>query len=219
MMKTVMGVACAMALLFSAQSAIAHEVDKSDWVEKTYDFEGFDEIRLQGVYDVTIEVGPAYSIQISGPAKRMDALNVRLEGDQLLLDHEGRKKRIKKKHGFQAVVTTPSLTRLELQGVGSIVATGVDADRFDVGLEGIGSIDVSGQCDRLTASLEGIGSLEASKLKCKDVKVDVEGMGSAEVYASESVDADIDGMGSIEVDGNPKDVKTSKSFMSSIEIN
>jgi hypothetical protein len=88
-----------------------------------------------------------------------------------------------------------------------------------VELEGVGSIEVSGQCDRLTASLEGIGSLDASDLKCNDVKVDVEGMGSAEVYASESVDAEIDGMGSIEVDGNPKDVKKSKSFMSSIEIN
>jgi hypothetical protein len=219
MMKTVMGAASAMALLFSAQIANAHEVDKSDWVEKSYDLEGFDEIRLQGVYDVTVEVGPAYSIQISGPAKRMDSLNVRVEGDQLLLDHEGRKKKIKKNQGLQAVVTTPVLTSLELQGVGSIVATGVDTDNFDVELEGVGSIEVSGQCDRLTASLEGIGSLDASDLKCNDVKVDVEGMGSAEVYASESVDAEIDGMGSIEVDGNPKDVKKSKSFMSSIEIN
>ena len=219
MMKRILGAASAMALLFTAQSASAHEVDKSDWVEKTFDFEGFDEIRLQGVYDVTIEVGPTYSIQISGPAKRMDSLNVRVVGDQLLLDHEGRKKKVKKKHGFRAVVTTPVLTRLELQGVGSIVATGVDAERFDVGLEGVGSIEVSGQCERLTASLEGIGSLEASELKCKDVKVDVEGMGSAEVYASKSVDAEIDGMGSIEVDGNPKDVKKSKSFMSSIDIN
>ena len=50
------------------------------------------------------------------------------------------------------------------------------------------------------------------------IRDSVEGMGSAEVYASESVDADIEGIGSIEVDGSPATVKKSKSFLSSIEV-
>lgn len=218
MMKTVLGAASAMALLLSAPTVFAHDVDKSDWIEKTYDFKGFDEIRLEGVYDLQIEVGPAHSILVSGPPDRMDKLDVRLVGDQLVLDEDDSRRKIKKNHGFHAVVTTPSLSSLELRGVGSIVATGVDADRFDVEVEGVGSVEVSGQCGKLSASLEGVGSLDASKLKCKDVRVDLEGMGSAEVYASESVDAEIEGMGSIEVDGSPKDVRKSKSFMSSIQV-
>ena len=43
-------------------------------------------------------------------------------------------------------------------------------------------------------------------------------MGSAEVYASDSVDANVDGIGSIDVDGSPKKVSKSKSFMSTVHV-
>ncbi|MEP3654716.1 MAG: head GIN domain-containing protein [Litorimonas sp.] len=219
MMKTVLGAASAMALLLSAQTATAHDVDKSDWETQTYDFTGFDDIRLQGVYDLEIKVGPDYSITVSGPPERMEEADIRVFGDQLILSQEKDRRRFKKNEGLHAVVTLPALVNIDLQGVGSITATGVDSEDFDIDVEGVGSVEISGKCGRLNASLEGVGSLDASGLKCKDVDVSVEGMGSAEVYASSAVDADIEGMGSIKVDGNPKDVKKSKSFMSSIEIN
>lgn len=218
MIKTILGAASAMALLSSAPTALAHEVDKSDWETKTYDYKDFDDIRLQGVYDLEIKVGPDYSISVSGPPERLEKTQIRTFGDQLVLSQKNEKRKIKKNHGLHAVVTLPFLNNIDLQGVGSIIATGVNADDFSIDVEGVGSVEVSGTCGTLRASLEGVGSLDASDLKCKDVIVSVEGMGSAEVYASESVDADIDGMGSIEVDGNPKDVKKSKSFMSSISI-
>jgi hypothetical protein len=63
-----------------------------------------------------------------------------------------------------------------------------------------------------------MGELDARGLKCEDVDIDMSGMGSASVYASESVDADMSGMGSIDVYGSPKDVKKDKSFMSSVTI-
>ncbi len=218
MMKTILGAAGATALLLSAPIAIAHDVDKSDWETKTYDYQGFDDIRLQGVYDLEIKVGPDYSITVSGPPERLAKSEIRKFGDQLILSQKNEKRKIKKNQGLHAVVTLPSLNNIDLEGVGAIVATGVNSGDFSVDVEGVGSVEVSGTCGNLRASLEGVGSLDASKLKCENVIVSVEGMGSAEVYASESVDADIDGMGSIEVDGDPKDVKKSKSFMSSISI-
>lgn len=218
MMKTVLGAASAMALLLSAQTATAHDVDKSDWETQTYDFTGFDDIRLQGVYDLEIKVGSEYSITVSGPPERMEEADIRVSGDQLILSQDKDRRRFKKNQGLHAVVTLPSLVNIDLQGVGAITATGVDSEDFDIDVEGVGSVEISGKCGRLNASLEGVGSLDASDLKCDDVDVSVEGMGSAEVYASKSVDAEIEGMGSIKVDGNPKDVKKSKSFMSSIEI-
>jgi len=218
MMKAILGAAGATALLLSATDVSAHEVDKSDWETKTYDYKDFDDIRVQGVYDLEIKVGPDYSITVSGEPDRLAKTQIRTFGDQLVLSQEKEKRRVKNNHGLHAVVTLPSLNNIDLQGVGAIVATGIDADDFSIEIEGVGSIEVSGKCGKLRASLEGVGSLDASDLKCEDVVVSVEGMGSAEVYASESVDAEIDGMGSIEVDGNPKDVKKSKSFMSSISI-
>lgn len=213
----------ATACLLIAPLATAHETDddKGPKVEKSYDFTDFTGVVVTGVYDVEIKVGPSYSIELEGKEKRMKYVEVEKSGDTLFLgmDEDGQGKRWNgHNNGIRAVITLPALDEVSLTGVGAIEASGIKAGRFVSELEGVGSIELSGTCDTLEGSVAGIGSLDASDLECKNVEVDVEGMGSAEVYASESVDADIDGMGSIDVEGSPKDVKKSKSMMSSISI-
>jgi len=66
--------------------------------------------------------------------------------------------------------------------------------------------------------MAGMGDLDAQDLECKDVNVDLAGMGQMKVYASDSVNADAAGMGQIEVYGNPKDVEKSKNFMASVKL-
>lgn len=219
--KTLIGTASAMAVLFAAPAALSHDTDDDDKrkVEKSYDFTGFDKIDIEGVYEVIVEVGPNFSIDTSGKAKRMDQVNIYLDGDTLVL---GTKKnsgnRRGKNNGIKAVITMPDLTEINLEGVGSVEVEGIDADDFSAALEGVGSMELSGKCGDLRASVEGVGSLDARGLKCKDVNVDVEGIGSAEVYASDRVNANMEGMGSIDVWGKPGVVQKSKSFMSSVDI-
>ena len=222
-LKKLLGAAGATAVLLAAPIASAHDEDhdKGPQVEKSYDFTGFDRIHIEGVYVVDIRVGPKFSIETSGSEKRMKRTDVYVSGDKLVLgikeSARGKNWRGKNK-GIKAVVTLPALNEISLKGVGSVEARGIKADKFTASLEGVGSMELSGTCDRLDADVEGVGSLEADDLECKDVNVSVEGMGSAEVYASASVDADIEGIGSIDVDGNPERVKKSKSFMSSINV-
>jgi len=222
-LKTILATVGATAVLLAAPAAFAHDEghDKGPKVEKSYDYTGFDRIHIEGVYNVDIRVGSAFSIETSGTEKRMKRAKVTLDGDTLVLglneSARGKSWRGKNK-GIRAVITLPELYEVSLKGVGSVEARDINADRFEASLEGVGSIELSGTCGRLDASVEGVGSLEADDLECKDVDVSVEGMGSAEVYASVSVDADIEGMGSIDVDGSPESVQKSKSFMSSISI-
>ena len=217
--------ASAMACCLNAPLAAAHDTDRDDGpkIVKTYDFTGFDRIHIEGVYEVDIQVGPNFSIETSGSEKQMNRAKVVKSGTQTLilgLNETGRLKRWKgHNNGIRAVITLPALNKIALTGVGSVEVSGIDAQVFDATLEGVGSIELAGKCGRLDANVEGVGSLEADDFECEDVNVSVEGMGSAEVYASKSVDADIEGMGSIDVEGSPKSVKKSKSFMSSISIN
>ena len=214
MTKLPASIACA-AIAFAATAALADET-------RAYDFTGFDEIEVEGVYEVEIEVGPDFSVSLSGDAKRLKDADVRLEGDVLILGQKKRGRRTINWNGddgdLEAVVTLPYLEAVRMSGVGAVRGEGIDADTLDVRLEGVGNIELSGTCGDLTARVKGVGALEAEGLECEAAHVTVEGVGSAEVFASRSVDAEVSGMGSIEVFGEPEDVERSGSFLSSIDV-
>lgn len=215
-------VAGATACLIATPIAIAHDYHKDEGPVTTasYDFDDFKRVNVTGVYTVEIAVGEAYSIELSGPEKRMEQVDIRQKGGTLYLELDERKNRVwhGNNSGIDAVITVPHLDEISLTGVGSVDVDGINSDRFKSELDGVGSIVLSGNCGNLKAHVSGVGSIEADDLTCESVDVSVDGMGSAEVYASKSVNADIDGMGSIDVEGSPKDVKKSKNFMSSISI-
>jgi len=223
-MKLIFGLltAGATACLIAAPLANAHESHKDEGprVEESYDFTGFTGVAVTGVYEVEIEVGGDYAIDLSGPENRMEHIEVTKSGDTLYLGTDDSQKHWKgKTNGVRAIITLPALDEVSLLGVGSIEASGINAKTFVSDVEGVGSVELSGKCTKLKASVEGVGSLEAARLKCESVTVSVEGVGSAEVYASESVDAEVNGIGSIDVSGNPEEVKKSKGIMSSITVN
>ena len=215
-------IAGATACLIATPIAFAHETHKDEGpiTSASYDFDDFTRINVTGVYAVEVEVGEAYSIELSGPEKRMDEVEIRRRGGTLFLEVDQKRRKRWRGHnsGVDAVITVPQLDEISLTGVGSVEVDGIDSDDFTTELEGVGSIELSGICRNLKAQVSGVGSIEAYDLECKSVDVSVDGMGSAEVYASQSVNADIDGMGSVDVKGSPKDVKKSKSLMSSISI-
>jgi hypothetical protein len=49
-----------------------------------------------------------------------------------------------------------------------------------------------------------VGVLQAFELLTRNLKLSSNGVGAAEVYASESIDIDAKGVGSVQYKGNPK---------------
>ncbi|RKQ70744.1 putative autotransporter adhesin-like protein [Litorimonas taeanensis] len=195
--------------------------NKTAEVEKTFNYSGFDEIEIAGVFNMDVQIGKAFSIHTAGDKKEMERLKVTLKNDVLILDmSEGNKRKRwgKNNHGIDVTITMPSLNGLEIAGIGSGNIYGIDSDAFSLDVSGIGGIQLDGSCRTLDVDFDGMGDVDAKNLKCETVDIDVSGMGAASVYASESVDADMSGMGSIDVYGNPKKVKKDKGFMSSINI-
>jgi len=206
-----------------ALSATAHDVDSKEKVEQTHDITGFDAISVAGIYKLEVEVGDDFSVFTSGKAKDVAHMKVYLKGSTLVLDqNEDGPKHIKMKrknnNGITARITLPSLNAIDIAGIGTGEINGVDSDSFDIDIAGISDLEISGNCDRLEADMAGMGDLDAQDLECKDVNVDLAGMGQMKVYASDSVNADAAGMGQIEVYGNPKDVEKSKNFMASVKL-
>lgn len=189
-------------------------------VEQSYDLSGFDRIDISGVYELDVRVGSDYSINLSGSEEEMSRVEVSVRDGVLYLSRaERRGRRIKKtEKGVEAKIMLPALASLEVSGVVEGEISGIDADRFDIDVSGVGDVTLDGECGDLDADVSGVGDLNARGLECRSVDIDVSGVGSATVFASEQVDASVSGMGSIDVYGSPSDVRKDGGMFSDITV-
>lgn len=214
------GIAAGAAYMAFGDISDLGERDRSQDVTQSYDFDGFSEVDISGVYEVEIEVGPAASIKLSGAPEEMERVEIGVSDGVLTLGsgNHGRTKRKLRNQGITAIIKVPELAALDVSGVADVEAENIAASQFDVRLSGVGEIDLSGACDTLSARVSGVGELDARDLECGSVDVRVSGIGEATVYASKAVDAGVSGIGSISVYGSPDDVKKDKGLLSDISV-
>lgn len=204
--------------------AFASAASADDDIKRTYDLTGFDRIEIAGVFELEVTVGPEYSIEISGPEDEVERVEVSVSDAKLRLDQTKRKKRGIRfgggddREGVDARITLPALLALDVSGVVDGEVKGLDVDRFDVEISGVGELDLTGACGTLDADVSGVGELNAEELQCNIVSVGVSGVGEALVYAREEVDARVSGMGGITVYGSPEKVTKEGGMFSDITI-
>lgn len=216
MKSAIMFAAGATALVLAAA---AFAKDSDDIVTKNFDLTGFDSIDVSGVYELDVRVGPDFSIELSGPAYEMERVEASVRNGVLHLDQKERRRRWgDNRQGVDAVITLPSLAAIDISGVVDGAIAGVNSDRFEVDISGVGDIRFDGECGALDARVSGVGDLDADALECRVVTVRVSGVGDASVYASEEVDARVSGMGDIDVYGSPERVSKSDSMFAEITV-
>ena len=211
----------AFGLLAISAKADDSENDRGRYVSKSYDFRDFTEIDVSGVYDLDVEVGPDFSISLSGHKQEMDRVEIEKDGAALVLgqkDESFWKRRGGNRKGVDAKLTMPSLDALMVSGVVDGEISGVDAQALRVKISGVGDVEIEGECDRLEASVSGVGDLDAKDLECREVEVSLSGVGDASVFASEAVDAKVSGVGDIDVYGSPSKVSKSGGMFSDITV-
>jgi hypothetical protein len=105
-------------------------------------------------------------------------------------------------------VVVPDLTTshlvIEHGGAGSVSIRRLAADEVSVRLAGLGNIDLEGWAKRQSIELTGAGSYRAGYMESRDARVQLKGLGSATVWAVESLEARVSGAGSVEYYGNPR---------------
>lgn len=174
----------------------------------------FDAISVAGVFEIDVTVGGDYSVTLSGKEGDLARTTAKVENGKLVLDtaerdEGGRRKLVK--HGVAAKISLPALSSIDASGVVDGDIRGISADTFTADVSGVGELELAGVCDAFDADVSGVGELDAEELKCRTVIVDVSGVGSASVYASESVEAELAGVGKIEVSGSPANVSKTQS--------
>lgn len=174
----------------------------------------FDRISVTGVFELDVDVGPDYSLTLSGSEEDLAQTEVSVEDGLLVLDREEMRVKNRRRlvnHGVSAKVTMPAIRGIDVTGVVDGSIRGVDAEEFRADLSGVGDLKIAGTCTTLVAEVSGVGELDADELKCRNVRIDVSGIGGASVYASESVEADIAGIGKVDIEGSPANVSKSNS--------
>lgn len=177
---------------------------------ETRNLSGFEGVRAEGRFDVSVTVGGQYSVTITGP----DADRLRTEIDDGVLKIEtrnrpwfGEEPRI----NADVVITTPRLNSLVSARGADLEATNVNADSFSMVAAMGGEVRAAGTCQSLDATAAMGGSLNATELHCASADVSAAMGGEARVFASQNLDASASMGGSVRVDGAPAhtDISTS----------
>ncbi len=89
------------------------------------------------------------------------------------------------------------------EGIGAIRLGIENADHVKLTQDGIGETKLSGETASLNVKINGIGSADLRNLKAKDATVNSDGIGSCDVWATDTLNATLNGIGTISYWGDP----------------
>lgn len=164
--------------------------------------ESFTKIDMQGVGSIVYTQGDVTAVKMEGDADDITRTKVTIEDATIKITQDDS---MKKKKGLTFYVTSPALTKVNLDGVGSFEAPKAVAFDNDFSLEmnGVGSVNIADMtCVNLEFHQEGVGSSEI-KVKCNDADIHSEGVGKSTIsIEAEKLVLTNEGVGAIKVSGH-----------------
>ncbi|HLY68293.1 MAG TPA: head GIN domain-containing protein [Puia sp.] len=196
----------------------------------------FKNLEVSSTLNVYISQGEVRPIRIEGDENLLPYIEVEQDGDEVI---------IKSRDGYnlegsselKVYVTAPSFHKISLSGAGDIIADSkitnpdnmeinlsgagdikmeVDAPKLTADISGVGSIYLKGQTKDVDMNISGAGSAHCYDLLSENTKIEISGVGSADVYASVKLDAHVSGAGSVNYKGNATDVTQQVSGVGSV---
>lgn len=215
----------ALSLLFISCGQHVIKADKTQKTEIRTISGTFSEIDIDAPVDAAIFIDSSQpmSFQFTGPSNILSCIKTEVKNGKLKI-HVNEIYDLDMDKNVQAVITMPSLGRLDISGTSKVVINGTVSQNFDADISGVGSIAVreinagslqvdisgsgnlsiaSGHVNKAELDLSGSGSIAAFGLVADHVEVDISGAGGAEVNALQSLDAEVSGAGSVHYKGQP----------------
>jgi len=177
-------------------------------ISETRNLSGFDSIDLQGSGNVSVAIGLGESVVVESDDNIVPLIVTRVQNGRLIIATQDNTN-LTTHLGIHITVSMKSLKDLTLSGSGDIQVTGMAGGDLSVGLPGSGTITVDGSSNSVDISLPGSGNIFCDKLQAKKAIVNLNGSGTINVYATESLDANLRGSGTIRYSGNPPQVNKS----------
>ncbi len=204
------------ALLLLAVPALA--------AERGYSVTGFDRVRIDGPYKVTLVTGKSPGARAYGSAAAIEALSVETQGRMLIVRRNrqawggdasrpagpielkltGFSLRAASVNGAGSLAIDKlrgQTLELIVAGSGTMTVGAVETDRLTGGVVGGGRLQVAGTAATASLAVRGTGAIDARELLVKNLKVAADGPGDIAVAASGTADVVSSGAGNIVVTG------------------
>lgn len=199
----------------------------ADAATRSFSVTGFDRIRVDGPYQVSLKTNVAPFARASGPNASLDGLSIKVEGRTLIVrsnpsagwggypgegrgpvtielgTHELSNAWINGPGGLHIDRVKGLSFDLAIQGSGAMRIDSADVDQMRIGLSGAASTRVAGKAKKLTATVRGTSSLDAESLSVKDASIGAEGPALVRATVTGSAKVDALGLASVAMAGAP----------------
>ncbi|SFL51515.1 MULTISPECIES: head GIN domain-containing protein [Proteiniphilum] len=225
------------AVLFTACISVGAQ---SRQAADQFEVSEFTAIESSVIANIHIKQSPTVSVTAEGSEELLNLLDVRMDNDKLILTMEDRHLRRNKGRSEKLLISisTPTLTRLDFDGVGNIEIDGafstpeltidsegvgnLRADRLEAGSiyissQGVGNTTLGGKTDKLEIKSEGVGNVNTTKLTSRSAVVTSQGVGNVNCHASEYLKVRSEGIGNVTYYGNPVKKELNKEGLGKIK--
>lgn len=187
--------------------------------------ESFNQIELEGNFEVYLYNGTAHKVVLEGDKDVLDWVVMKVENNVLKVSYL-KDKEIRKRQPVILEITVLDLRRFSAASALKLVTPNVfhfedltfdlagavsmelnlEGQVLDAYLAGASSVKAHGNVDVFSLEMPGAGKLDAFELRSRTAKLVLAGAGKAEVFASEELQVDIAGACSVLYKGHPKNV-------------
>jgi hypothetical protein len=193
---------------------------------RNFGITGFEKIRVDGPFKVTLTTGVAPFARATGSATALDRLSIEVRGTTLLVRNA-----VGSWGGYPGAdpgpvditLGTHDLSAVWLNGSGSISINRVKGLTFELGIQGSGlgeiadvavdqlsvtaagsaNIRLAGQAAKTTSVVRGLSTLQATDLKVKDADITADGAATIDANVSNSAKINAAGPATIRLTGSP----------------
>lgn len=195
-------------------------------VTREYEVAGVDRLSLEGFGQLVVRQGDEESLTVTTDDNIMEHVDVEVRGSTLVLDlsEGGRNYNFRPTNGIKFELVITDLSRVDLTGAWNVEADSLDVDslRFDltgagqvelddlvadeleINQTGAGSVIVSGKVKGQDVTMSGAGSYFAADLESETAILRISGVGTATIWATETLDVDISSVGNVIYYGSPR---------------
>jgi phage shock protein PspC (stress-responsive transcriptional regulator) len=206
--------------------------DESDDAQgSTSSLSDFNEVEINGLFDVRINFGHEYSVELIGEEKEKEKYTITQHGQTLAIEYDNNNKKFDWKSNplnlekIKINITMPDLESLDLKGSGDVIFSGFNPSSFEItalgaididgqinthdiviNLSGASELELRGEGNTMEATVQGASQLKAYNFSTEDASVEANGASLAKVFVSRKLEVKEGIASKVSYRGDPESV-------------
>jgi hypothetical protein len=170
---------------------------------ETREVASFDAIELDGGYEVQITCQAKQSLAIETDENLLPLVKTEVHNNTLRIHTKGT---LFPTNRIRIVAAVPNLSEFTSSGSTDGDINNVNNNSLEIGINGSGKLHLNGKSGEVRINVSGSSKIDAISLVSESSRIQINGSGHIEVYATNSIDVHINGSGTVIYRGEPKSV-------------